>query len=164
MKYALILTFFLLIPPYAYALDLVPLEACTLMDDVLDSKGHPWRVDSNSGGCGTTYQNLPSQGVIKSNVAYYANGDSSSAKQLKIILNINDTSTADHNIQTFKHYCGKLYMKLIKKPWSMEFSKEFDKTTRDGIQRSWKVNEIDFILLKKIWPTGKGYELQFIVE
>uniref|UniRef100_A0A7C4EK42 Uncharacterized protein n=1 Tax=Fundidesulfovibrio putealis TaxID=270496 RepID=A0A7C4EK42_9BACT len=164
MKYMLALLVVICASKQAWALDMVPLEACTLMDDVMEVKGRAWRVDSGYGGCGTPYQDLPSVGPIKTNVAFYANGNGETVRQLKIVLNVNDTSTEKHSIETFKHYCGKLFAKLVKNTWSSEVSMGFDKAIISGERVAWNSDGFSFSIHKRIWQTGKGHEYQFLVE
>lgn len=111
--------------------------------------------------CGTPYKNIGSatNSKLANNISYYVKGNQFSANELKLILNINQPKQS------------KSAKKELANAVDVLFEAVFDKKTDEKIKKSilagtdgeWIVGSHKISLIKNVWSTGAGYELDFSI-
>lgn len=143
----------------AGSLNLEPPKAC----DYLSGSGLPTRGYKNPDGigyhCSSPYKEL-GPGSPKNNIAYYAEGDSKQVKKLKLVLNVNNRQTAKQAHSELATSAENLAKKALNAP----LPDEVKKAILDGRNGTWKVGKSSLQLTRIDWPTGKGYDLKFVIE
>lgn len=111
-------------------------------------------------GCSSPYKELGEGFPLPNNIAYYLTGNREQISELKIVLNVNAAAKRDAAHVEFAKAAALLYESAVgTKP-----NENFSKTMTAGNNVSGTAAGYGFELNRIVWPTGKGYELQFIIR
>lgn len=131
-------------------------NACYYLDEIgLYTNGYK-DLDGFAYYCNSNYKVLDNT----SNIAYYAEGDSTNVKKVYIVLNLHKTSNKAEINKIFLQACELLTKKATNKQMTPEI-KEAITTFKTG---SRQIEDNLFELKLNEWTTGLGYDYQFIIS
>ncbi len=111
----------------------------------------------DSMGCMSSYKMLDSH---RSNLAYYTEGSKSYINNVYLVLNVyyesNKESVHNSLVQSAKT--------LSKKAINYELPQPIIMCLKNGNKGSWKHGKYTIKVTKEIFPSGRGYEIHFIIE
>lgn len=149
-----------------------PQIACSLLDDIpgMQTTGYkdyamrsrtprePWMPKEYS--CLSPYKQIGSGWPMPNNLAFYSTGDQSIVRELKLVLNVNNAPTAEVG-----HGALAVASSLLtKRALNGDLSDEVLEALLAGRQGKWKAGKNQIEILREDWPTGKGYEVKFIIR
>lgn len=114
-------------------------------------------------GCNSTYKELGSGSdpySLANNLAFYADGSRSSVTQVKLVLNVNNRNDASFGHKKLLEAASALSSKVLGK----SLSENLKKAIINGKPTSEKLNSTTLEVKRDNWPTGKGYEVHFIIK
>lgn len=142
----------------------IPETACALLDDLegMKTRGYKNYEGSDAYGCSSPYKELGPGTVfsISNNLAYYVTGHQHTAKELKLVLNVNSQSTAQLGHQALAYAS----LELTKRALNAELLDEVVAALLAGQPGKWKAGKSRIEVIREDWPTGKGYEVKFIIR
>ena len=148
------------LPVNAALLISTPAEVCSLLNEHgLATRG--WRNPDGLGFyCSSPYKQIGAGFPLANNLAYYVDGTSTTVRQVKLVLNINDrnTATAAHN--ELLNAATALTLKVI----GAQLPKVVRSAITSGGKASQKVGSAIVEVNRIDWPTGKGYEVKVIIK
>jgi Family of unknown function (DUF6030) len=99
-------------------------------------------------------------GLLKNNLAYYVDGDAEQAHKLLLKLNVNQRHEAKQAHQALMRAAKALTQQALNTP----LPKAAEQAITAG--KPWKdtVKAATLELTREDWPTGKGYDLKFLVR
>jgi hypothetical protein len=140
--------------------NLKPIIACNLLQEI-GLGGRGWRNDYDDVyGCSSPYKELGSGHPLANNLAYYVEGKPRSVLQVKLVLNVNVRAQAE----SAQRELLKAAELLAKKVLGAELPPSVKSALTVGKNSSAKVGGTSVQVIRIDWPTGKGYEVKFIVE
>lgn len=123
----------------------------------------PLSKDLNSDySCGTKYFYIGEETEdtgLANNLSYYAMGSEKKVRRIRILLNVNNVNSIEQSIDSFEKSSAALYQVSLGREMPEEI-KEAILSQSDGV---WLEQEYQVKLVKSIWPTGKGFSLNFII-
>ena len=137
-----------------------PIIACNLLWEA-GLVGRSWRNDYDDVyGFSSPYKYIGSGYPLANNLAYYVDGKANSVSQLKLVLNVNVRAQAKSAHAELLEAADLLTQKAL--------GAKLPDTIRDaltaGKAASTKVAGTSLQVIRLNWPTGKGYEIKFIIE
>jgi len=140
-------------------------DACSFVSGIgLSTKG--WKdYGDDYWGC-TSYPKLignsgPSWAPgLKNNLTFYVSGTETHVQRLKLLLNVNNASEAGaaHGEML------KAAKVLSKKALGEELPKAIQSAIKTGQDASIKVGSKEIELIREVWKTGKGYNMQLNIK
>lgn len=97
---------------------------------------------------------------MPNNLAYYVTGDQHAAKELKLVLNVNDRDNAEDGHRALAIASGF----LTKAALGTYLMEEVYKALVAGRADRWKAGKNKIEIVRDDWETGKGYEVKFIIR
>jgi hypothetical protein len=97
---------------------------------------------------------------LKNNIAYYAQGSSTTVSLVKLVLNANQKSQA----QVAHEKLLEFAMPLVRKATGEAMPESIQASIQSGRSGQWEVGDNAIRLLRVEWPTGKGYEVKLSVS
>ncbi|WP_137279545.1 hypothetical protein [Pseudomonas rhizoryzae] len=137
-----------------------PSDVCNLLANSA-LKGRKW-VDYGDGtsGCASNYKDIGSGRPLANNLAFYATGVGQAVKQVKLVMNVNNPASASSAIKQLSQASAILSTKLLGAPLPDDVRAAISKgATKTAVLGSGSVE-----VLKDVWPTGRGYEIQVIIK
>ena len=162
MKHIILLVFATAISSLVHA-ELPTREVSTVRGYLVDQGLHTrkWKnLYDDLYSASSSYKEFGSGYPLRNNIAYYIRGTKAEANQLKLVLNVNVKKESSKAHAALAETSKVLYQRLTGK----ELSKEFYSTIVEGAEQSFSKDGYTVELVRKEWPTGKGYELQLIIE
>ncbi len=157
---ALIFCLFIAVPSLAATKDIKLSVACDYLASVglaADGWKHYW--DDNYGCC-SPYKEFGA-GFPKNNIAYYVNGTATTVKQLELVVNVHNRAEAKKAHNVLLEYAKILLKKSLNEPLPDNIC---DAIT-NGTNMSSKIGDTAVIeIIREDWPTGKGYEMKFVIN
>jgi len=139
-----------------------PQTACALLEDAgLRTRG--WKNNPSlpkEYWCSSPYKDIGEGWPLPNNLAFYVDGESGIANQLKLVLNVNIVSTAETAHETLA-LAGHL---LSKRALGLELPSETVTALLVGRSGKWKVGQGRIEVIREDWSTGKGYEVKFLIK
>jgi hypothetical protein len=137
-----------------------PQEACEYLSHIsgFQTRGYINQYE-DSFGCSSPYKDIGEGIPLANNIAYYVNGNSQNAKELKLVLNVNVTQNADEAHAVFLQYSEELTQKAL----GVAIPKDERDAILSGIAGEWIIKQTKVEIVREDWPTGKGYELKYIL-
>jgi hypothetical protein len=142
------------------------LPACAYLRGVGLGTDRYWRDDGERlFHCLSPYKELgtaadPLGLSSKNNLAYYVDGDAEGSQQMKLVLNVNQRHEAKQAHQALVRAAKALTQQALNTP--------LPKTAEQAITagKPWKgtLKAATLELTREDWPSGKGYELHFLVR
>lgn len=115
---------------------------------------------SSEYSCSTPYKSIDERnGRLSNNIAHYVVGDEFKAVKLYIVLNVNTKVNLSKSINFFIDAS----MLLTKKAARTDLTKDIVTSIKKEKSITRKVNGNKIEVKKESWPSGDGYELQFII-
>jgi hypothetical protein len=155
-----------------------PVVACSLLVDV---PGMQTREYKNLGyeyeyGCSSPYKEIGPRTLLSpsNNIAYYVVGNKSVAEELQLVLNINNRDFAGSGHETLAVLAAILAQRALKRELSEAVLQALigrhagDEAVLQaliaGRAAEWTVGNTHIEVFREDWPTGKGYEVKFIIR
>ncbi|HBL7007462.1 hypothetical protein [Citrobacter sp. RHB35-C17] len=126
----------------------------------------PYFEGSEEYTCGTPYFEIetPGSGVtMNNNIAYYVSGNDAEINKLMLMVNMNNQEP--DAVKIARSYFINGSFEIMKKMFPDSPGKVADIVSllSDGKDGEWGVDGWKVTSAKKVWPTGRGYELRFTV-
>ncbi|MEI6133275.1 MAG: hypothetical protein WCQ41_10705 [Bacillota bacterium] len=141
----------------------VPSEICAYMKD-LDLATSGWKgLYGNSFFCTSQYRELsPSSSPTNNpnNLTFSVEGDSTTANQAKLVLNVNNRETAEKSHEELLKASEVLSLKAT----GEKLPKGLKNAIKIGKKAGAKVGFSYVEVVKEDWPTGKGYEVKILIK
>lgn len=137
-----------------------PSEACNLLANS-GLKGRRW-VDYGDGtsGCASDYKDIGSGRPLANNLAFYATGFGQSVKQVKLVMNANNPASASAAIKQLSQASENLSVKLL----GVQLPDDIKTAISKGTPMSALLGVGTVKVIRDAWPTGRGYEIQVIMN
>lgn len=162
MKFVTALIFCVLVSSVAQA-DLLnpdPKKLCeALTGNGLATRGWKNQYEEKF-GCSSPYKDIGAGSPLPNNIAYYVEGTSGKAELARVVLNVNDKSTAS----TAHSELAKAAATLIERCTGQVAPADLIKAIQDGKVTNRKISKTAIRVERIVWPTGKGYEVKVIVQ
>lgn len=164
MKRAFVLVMALLGAGTASAelIEKTPAKACALLADS-GLKGRKWVDDYGDGsaGCASDYKDIgPSGSGLANNIAYYVIGVNQYVMEAKLVLNYNQPSKSAPATKALLSAAQKLSQRALGVPLPNSVAE----LITQGESGSEKVGKGAVQVVREEWPTGKGYEVQVMMQ
>lgn len=161
MKTALVIAALALVSvPAVTAAFEVPTKACAYLSDVgLGTRG--WKNDyDDEYHCSSPYKEIGPGSPLANNLAYYVEGSRGAVKRLKLVVNINNRVQQAAALSELQVAAKLLASKIL----GVALPSAAINALKSGTQGSWKVGQNTVSVKRDNWPTGKGYEIHFVIE
>ncbi len=135
-----------------------PKEACVYLSDKLK----PGEYRSTNGsvyGCFSSAKDLGAESPLPNSIMYYAGGDAQRARQVGLVLYVNNPESSDDARKVLLEYSRELSEKALGFPLSQGAADAILAAT-DG---RGKVDTTKVEVFRKNSANGKGYELHFVI-
>lgn len=142
-----------------------PWFACSLLDDIPGMRTRGYMKDPSlpkDYWCSSPYKEIGTGTVfsIANNLAYYATGDQRTARQLKLVLNVNSLHAANVGHEALA-IASRL---LTRRALNADLSNEVLTALLSGRPGKWNAGKSQIEVLRDDWSNGKGYEVHFIIR
>jgi hypothetical protein len=109
--------------------------------------------------CSSPYKDLDDKATIPNNIAFYAEGDAEEVHVLNLVLNVHVPRKAEEAHGTFMAYSDELALRVLGDglPPAMKDA------ILDGRPEAYTVKGLFLELKREAWPSGRGYEMRFII-
>ena len=111
-------------------------------------------------GCSSPYKEFGSGYPLKNNLAYYVDGTATNVKQLKLVVNVNNRAEEKRAHSELLKAAEVLTKQYLNKP----LSESIRGAITAGKDLSSEVGDTTVEIIRDDWPTGKGYEIKFIIK
>lgn len=158
--FTLILFFFFITYANAELLITEPSQACALLDERgLVTNGWKNEYDQEF-ACSSGYKQIGSGFPLANNLAFYVEGNNNSVALAYLMLNINNkTSASSAHKELLK--AAKI---LSNKQTGKQLSPKLIGAITKGSNTSQKVGNATVDIVRKDWPTGRGYEVKVTIK
>lgn len=137
-----------------------PSGVCSYMSDFgLSTRGWKNQYD-NIFGCSSAYRESGRGYPLANNLAFYAEGDRNTVKQVKLVLNVNNKAASASAHAELLKAADALSMKACGKA----LPQPLKESIKSGKKSSGKVGASTVEIVRINWPTGKGYEIKVFIE
>jgi hypothetical protein len=137
-----------------------PTMACIALDEAsLKTRGWKDRGDSDY-GCTSPYKDIGAGYPLPNNLAFYAEGEKSSVKLVKLVLNVNKPENAKSGHEALLRATEI----LAKKATGQLLSKTLNTSLLSGKRTKEKAGNTNITVIRDDWPTGLGYQIKIIFE
>jgi hypothetical protein len=138
-----------------------PAEACDFLSRIpgLQTRGYKDLVGDGEYSCSSTYKELGGDSIMSNDIAYYAYGSSGQVRKLEIVLNVKSRNQSVQAHKELKDISSELTQKAIGN--SLPDAAAISIT--QGKPGRWMVGGYLVEVIREEWPTGKGYEIHFII-
>jgi hypothetical protein len=120
-----------------------------------------WRDQSGDEfGCTSLYKVLGVGNPLANNLAYYVTGTQTKVTELKLVLNVNNRSAASGGHDALL----KAAEVLCTKATGGKLPKAVGNAITAGKPVTAKLGKAAITVLRKDWPTGRGYEIHVVLE
>lgn len=132
-----------------------PSATCSLLSDIgLAARG--WRNHyDNEFGCSSPYKELGTGQPMPNNLAYYPGGTQSEVLQVRLVLNVNDKSSAAHAHAALLQAAEKLGRRAA----GADLSNAAKAAIKNGKPMKTKIGNTSLEIKRDNWPRGNGYEI-----
>jgi hypothetical protein len=138
-----------------------PQVACALMSHIsgLQTRGYKSTGTEGDFLCSSHYKDLSQESPLPNLVAYYAEGDAEKVHRLKLVLDVNVPQKAEEAHGMLMAYSDELALKAL----GEGLSPEMKDAILAGRPEAYMAGELFVELKREAWPTGRGYEMKFII-
>jgi hypothetical protein len=142
-----------------------PMQTCNLLIEAGLKTGSWKNHYDQEFGCSSPYKNIGSTSSLPNSLAFYAEGNSTSATMVKLVLNINDPSTASIANKELQKITSILLPKVSGEKIIPPLMEEIlMRAISQGENTSMRIGISTVKVVRDNWPTGKGYEIKVIVN
>lgn len=156
----IVLAFFLVDTANAELKSTDPSVVCAYMNDVgLVTRG--WKNQyENVFACLSPYKELGAGFPLANNVAYYVEGDRTSVRQVKLVLNVNDRKTANAAHEELLKAAEALSLKAAGEnlPQTLKYA------IKAGKNATAKVGSLSINVAHDNWLSNKGYGITVLIR
>jgi hypothetical protein len=135
-----------------------PTDVCNLLNKLGLSTGG-WK-DNYGYGCNSPYKEIGSGYPLANNLAYYVDGSISSVSEVKLVININNKSSAKSAHKALLDASHVLSKRLSGK----DLPKSIISAIESGKASSHNIGKTVVDVVRFDWPTGRGYEVKVIFK
>lgn len=135
-----------------------PKQACAF----LSNKLKPGEYTTGNGtvyGCFTSAKDLGTGSPLPNSIAYYAGGDAQRARQLGLVLYVNNPESSNEAHKVLLEYSRELSEQALGVP----MSRGAEDAILAGTGGDGKVDTTKVEVFRKASANGKGYELHFVI-
>jgi hypothetical protein len=135
-----------------------PKEACGYLSDKLK----PSDYKSGNGtvyGCFSSAKELGAGSPLPNSIMYYAGGDAQRARQVGLVLYVNNPEGSDEARKVLLEYSRELHENALGVP----LSRRAEDAMLAGTEGSGKVDTTKVEVFRKTSTNGKGYEMHFVI-
>ncbi|MBX3517936.1 MAG: hypothetical protein KF815_13465 [Rhodospirillales bacterium] len=163
MRIAILLIAFALVVSNTARAELKPAEPtvlCSYMQDVgFVTRG--WKnYYENAFGCSSPYKELGTGFPLANNLAYYAEGNKETVTQLKLVLNVNNSKTANAAHEELLKASEALSIKAT----GANLPQPLKDAIKSGKKATAKIGSASMEVVRENWPSNKGYEIKVIIR
>jgi hypothetical protein len=142
-----------------------PITACSLLADIPGMQTRGYKSDPSLPKeffCSSPYKEIGVRPTssLANNLAYYVDGDQNTAKQLKLVLNVNNQSDADRAHAALATASGL----LTRRAMGADLADEVVLALLSGRSGKWKAGKILIEVIREDWPSSRGHEVKFIIR
>lgn len=140
-----------------------PHVACTLLSHIkgMETSGYKSDGGADTYFCCSPYNDIGERfPELANNIAYYVYGNASRVTLLKLVLNVNEPTKANEAQAVLMNYSDELTRKALGVPLPDEIKGDI----LQGYVGQWNLEGASLELKRDEWPTGRGYELHFIIS
>ncbi|MBN8716748.1 MAG: hypothetical protein J0H95_07205 [Xanthomonadales bacterium] len=146
--------------PASAPLGWVPDQACNFIGKDFGVEIRPYQNEyEDEYSCSTPYKNLQEAVNLPNNLAYYVTGNRDLATEVKLVLNINEPSKQAYAKGQLKKFSAV----VAKAATGAGLPSEISNAITSGTPKIHDGAGYRQELKRDNWPTGKGYELHYIV-
>jgi hypothetical protein len=98
--------------------------------------------------------------ILSNNISYYIEGDSDTAKCLKLVLNINNVSNSIESHEIFLAASKQLFFNALNK----NMSNKLEQKILNDESEEMLIDSSKIKIIKNNWPADKGYDIKFLIE
>jgi hypothetical protein len=111
--------------------------------------------------CGTPYRDIGTASAgLPNNISYYVRGTRTSAKRLRVLVNVNQPT----QLEAVKSSLVQAGSQLFKSAFASDLPADIRKALSQGKPGKWAYKGYTIELLKETWPTGRGLEFNLVVR
>ena len=138
----------------------LPDQACSFIGENFGVAVRPYKNDyEDEFSCSTPYKNLQEGQDLPNNLAYYVEGKQNLATEVKLVLNINERAK-----ETYARAQLQKYSSIVAKAATGDvIPADISNAITSGAPKTHESNGYKQELKRDDWPTGKGYELHYVV-
>jgi hypothetical protein len=138
-----------------------PQVACSLLSHIRDLQtgGYKSSGIEDDFFCCSPYKDLNPESVLSNHIAYYAEGDAEQVQILKLILSVLEPQKAEEAHGVFMTYSNELALKAL----GEALAPKMKEAILAGRPEAYMVEELFVELKREAWPTGRGYDMKFII-
>lgn len=140
-----------------------PATACSLLADLPGMRTGEYKNNSLSSAknffCASPYNPIGNGWSPENNLAYYVIGDHDTARELKLILSVNMKAAEVGG--TVLSIASDL---LTKRALGSKLSPDVLQALLSGETGQWDAGANQILIRREDWPSGRGYELRFIIR
>jgi len=118
-----------------------------------------WK-DNYGYGCNSPYKQLGSGSPLANNIAYYVDGNRTKVEQAKLVININNSSSASATHLELL----KASEVLSKKLSGQKLPQSLANAIKEGKAITQNIDKTLVEVVRFDWPTGRGYEVKVIFK
>lgn len=148
------------IPAQATLIMNSPSSVCSVLDDQGLSAGGWENIYDDEFGCHSRYKEIGSGYPLANNLAFYVDGGRDVVTEAKLVLNVNNSAQARSAHLALLH-AG---IALSKKIAGGGLPRAIKEGISKGKSTERNVGGTSVEVVRKDWPTGKGYELHVIFK
>ena len=138
----------------------VPDQACNFIGRSFGVEVRPYQNEyEDEYSCSTPYKNLQEGVNLPNNLAYYVTGNRELATEVKLVLNINEPSKQAYAKDQLKQFSSV----VAKAATGAGIPPDMSSAITSGTPKLHESAGYRQELKRDNWPTGKGYELHYIV-
>lgn len=139
-----------------------PAEACDFLANIsgLQTRGYKDLSGEGQYTCSSDYKKLGTDPVLPNNIAYYAQGNSTAVKKLKIVLNVNSKEQSVSAHKELQDASSALTQKAV----GIELPNSATTSISQGKPGQWMVAGHMVEVTREDWATGKGYGMHFTIS
>lgn len=155
-----------------------PVIACSLLADVpgMETREYKDLGYEYEYGCSSPYKEIGQRNLVSmsNHIAYYVLGNKSVAKELQLVLNVNDRDFAGSGHEALTVIAAMLAQRALKQelPEAVLRALIGGHAGDEGVLQAltagrageWKVGNTNLKVFREDWPTGRGYEVKFIIR
>lgn len=136
-----------------------PEKACSYLNESgLKTRGYKYLKGEY--GCTSPDKNIGTGYPLANTIAYYVTGDLQTVKALALVLKINNRGAAAAAHQALVETSEKLSINAT----GTTLQADIRKALSQGEPGKWEAGKNRVEVVREDWPTGKGYEVKFIIK
>ncbi|WP_235591868.1 hypothetical protein [Pseudomonas syringae] len=138
-------------------------KACALLADQ-GLKGRKWtHYGDGTSGCASDYKDIGGGTPLPNNLAFYGNGQGETVNSVKLVLNYNQPESATASTAATKALLSASE-KMAQRALGAKLPKAIITAIDWGRSEKLNVGSGTVEVVREDWPSGKGYEIQVVMD